>query len=112
MTIDGLGSSLFGTPTTELGTTPVELRDVVEVLSELQLTKIAVLKVNIEGGEYELLDRLHAAGWLARIDTLFIQFHEFAPGAYRGYRRSRRWLSQHHEPTWRYPWVWERWDHR
>jgi hypothetical protein len=43
---------------------------------------------------------------------VIVQFHEFAPGAYRGRRRNRRALAETHRCTWSYPWVYERWDPR
>jgi FkbM family methyltransferase len=114
MTLAGPGSSLFVDHTADnaVGTKEVELRDVSAVLDELKVDRVDVIAVNIEGGEFELIDRMYATGWLRRTGTVFVQFHEFAPGAYRGVRRSRRQLSKTHDVAWRYPWVWERWDIR
>jgi FkbM family methyltransferase len=111
MGIGGPGSSLFTHPDhPPAGSADVEIRDVDAVLRSLGIDRIDVLKVNIEGGEYELLDRLHATGWLARSGPLIIQFHEFAPDAYRARRRNRRQLAETHDCVWDYPWVYERWD--
>jgi FkbM family methyltransferase len=114
MTVDGLGTSLYGDgkARSEFGTLEVPLRDVAGVLASLGVERVDLIKINIEGGEYEVLDRLHATGWLPRTGTLIIQFHEFAPGAYRGRRRNRRQLAATHRATWCYPWVYERWDPR
>jgi FkbM family methyltransferase len=114
MTLAGPGSSLFVDRAADkaVGTNEVELRDVSAVLNELSVDRVDVMAINIEGGEFELLDRMYATGWLSRTGTVFVQFHEFAPGAYRGVRRSRRQLSKTHDLAWRYPWVWERWDPR
>ena len=60
----------------------IELRDVADELEAIGADRVDLVKINIEGGEYELLDRLHETGWLARIETLIVQFHEFAPDAY------------------------------
>lgn len=112
LTIDGPGSSVYGDPATPgvLGATEVELRDADAVLSSQAVDRIDLVKINIEGGEYELLDRLHDAGWLGRMGTVIVQFHEFAPDAYRARRRNRRWLAETHRCTWSYTWVYERWD--
>jgi FkbM family methyltransferase len=114
MTHAGPGSSLFVDRGADnaVGTSEVVLRDVAGVLDELSVDRIDVIAINIEGGEYELLDRMYTTGWLSRTGTVFVQFHEFAPGAYRGIRRNRRQLSKTHDLAWRYPWVWERWDLR
>ena len=114
MAVDGPGSSVFpaaGAPGA-LGTVEVPLRDVDAVLRSLDIERIALVKVNIEGGEYELFDRLHEMGWLARCGPVIVQFHEFAPHAHRARRRTRTQLAQTHRCTWGYPWVYERWDPR
>jgi len=88
----------------------LELRDASAVLDELAIEQVDVMMVNIEGGEYELLDRLYETGWLGRVNCLLVQFHEFAPDAYRARRRSRAHLAETHRCTWNYTWVFERWD--
>ncbi len=114
MTIAGPGSSLFVDPKGPggLGTATVALRDVDAVLTALGVERLDLVKVNIEGGEFELIDRLHETRWLARTGPLIVQFHEFAPDAYRARRRNRRQLGETHRCTWSYPWVYERWDPR
>jgi FkbM family methyltransferase len=114
LTVGGAGSSLFVDPDTPgfHGVAQVELRDVDAVLRSLQVDRVDLVKVNIEGGEYELFDRLDATGWLARTGTVFVQFHEFAPNAYRARRRVRRALRRTHDCTWNHTWVFERWDPR
>lgn len=114
LTVGGPGSSVFDNPTGPgaLGTADIALRDVDAVLTELGVDRIDLVKLNIEGGEYELLDRLHASGWLARTGPVIVQFHEFASGAHAARRRNHRQLSTTHSCTWRYGWVYERWDPR
>jgi FkbM family methyltransferase len=114
MTIAGPGTSLYVDPAGPggLGTATVALRDVDGVLTSLGVERVDLVKINIEGGEFELLDRMHESGWLARTGTVIVQFHEFAPDAYRGRRRNRRQLGETHRCTWCYPWVYERWDPR
>lgn len=114
LAVGGLGSSVYVDPAAPgfLAATEVELRDVDQVLSTLGVARVDVVKINIEGGEFELIDRLHATGWLRRTGTVIVQFHEFGPDAYRGRRRNRRQLAETHRCTWCYPWVYERWDPR
>lgn len=114
LTLAGPGSSVFLSPTTteSFGTMEVPLRDVASVLSTLSVDRIDLVKINIEGGEFELIDRLYDTGWLSRTGTLIVQFHEFAPKAHRARRRNRRQLSETHRCTWSHKWVFERWDPR
>jgi FkbM family methyltransferase len=111
LTRDGPGSSLYGGAAT-FGTTDVEVRDVVTAFDELDLDAIDVLKLNIEGGEYDVLDRLVASRRLAGIGTLSVQFHEWHPHAHARRRRIRRALARTHRELWCYPWVWELWQRR
>jgi FkbM family methyltransferase len=114
LTVGGPGSSIYADPRPgrRFESVEIELRDVAQVLDAMDVDRIDLIKVNIEGGEYELLDRLHETGWLRRIETVIVQFHEFAPDAYRARRRNRRHLAETHRCTWNYPWVYERWDAR
>jgi hypothetical protein len=70
------------------------------------------MKINIEGAEYDLLERLDAASWLHRIGALSIQFHEWHPQAHRRRRRIRQMLRRTHDQVWCYGWVWELWAMR
>ncbi len=110
MGLSGLGSSLYVEGT--MGSAEVEVRDVVGVLDELELDHVDLMKLNIEGAEYDLLDRLIDAGRLSSIDRVLVQFHEWHPHAYRRRRRIRRALATTHDETWCHPWVWECWTRR
>lgn len=107
LTLDGDASSAFvDSSTTAI---PVSFRDASVVFSELGLDRIDMLAINIEGAEYDLLDRLIETGWLSRVDHLVVQFHPFVSGYRRRYRAVVRALSRTHRCVWRFPWVWEHW---
>jgi FkbM family methyltransferase len=91
---------------------PARVRDVAAVLDELGLERIDLMKVNIEGGEFDLLDRLIEVGRLPGIGCLLIQFHEWIDGAHGRRRRIRKALRRTHSLEWDYPWVWEKWISR
>jgi FkbM family methyltransferase len=88
----------------------ISIRDVTGVLDELGIDQVDLLKVNIEGGEFDLFDRLTETGWLPRIRQTMIQFHEFHPNPYWRRFRVRRALRRTHTEVWDYPWVWEFWQ--
>jgi FkbM family methyltransferase len=112
LNVVGPGSSIYADPrsTRALASVDIELRDVTEVLDAMKVDHLDLIKINIEGGEYELIGRLHETGWLRRVGTVIVQFHEFAPDAYRLRRQNRRQLAETHRCTWKFPWVYERWD--
>ncbi|MBK5305883.1 MAG: FkbM family methyltransferase [Frankiaceae bacterium] len=82
-------------------------------VAELQaLGDIDLLKLNIEGLEYNVLDSLLAAGLQSSIRFLQIQFHDFAPDAVNRRERIRAELRLTHELAWDFPFVWESWSRR
>ena len=111
ITLDEGGSSAVLTP---IGIDPrtelIELRDVLGVVEGLGLQEIDLLKLNIEGGEYELLERLLSADAVGRFRYLQIQFHLGVPDAESRRRRIQEGLSHSHRQVWCYPWVWESWE--
>ena len=113
MTLQGPGSSFFPenyfAKKRNVEVTEAQLRDAAEVFEELELDHIDLLELNIEGSEYEVLPRLAEAGWITRIDTILVQFHEWLPGAHRRRRAIQRVLRETHTQLWDYPWVWEAW---
>lgn len=112
--LSGQGSSLHGLRDGQAPeeTVPVQIRDIVTVLDELGLDRVDFLKMNIEGAEYDLLDRLLSSGAMGRVRYLLVQFHEWHPGAHRRRRAIRRQLRRTHDLVWDYPWIFELWCDR
>jgi FkbM family methyltransferase len=75
-------------------------------------SEIALMKINIEGAEYELLEHLLAESLLPRIRHLQIQFHDFVPDARARRQALRQALRATHVPTYNYPFIWEGWSRR
>ena len=108
LTLQGPGSTVYATSSMH-DAAIVEIRDVAAVLDELGIAHVDLLKLNIEGGEYDVLQRLIDTGWSERINVILVQFHEWVPHAHRRRRALRRSLRQTHSQLWRYPWIWEAW---
>lgn len=87
------------------------IKDAAEWWQEAQPGRIAVAKINIEGGEYELLPRLIETGLIGEIDEVQVQFHDFVDDAPRRMDEILASLALTHEPTWQFPFVWENWRH-
>jgi hypothetical protein len=67
------------------------------------------MKINIEGGEYELLEHLINSGLVSRIRRMQIQFHDFVPDAVARRARLVEALARSHRQSWSYYFVWEEW---
>jgi FkbM family methyltransferase len=111
LSLAGDGSSLArGRETSRV--IEVAVRDVVAVWTELATRRVDLLKLNIEGGEYELLERIIEAGLISSVMDIQIQFHDFVPDARERRARLSAALSITHERTWCYEFVWENWRRR
>ena len=86
------------------------VRDIIEVIKELDIKKIDLLKLNIEGMEYALLENLIETREIDKINKLKIQFHENVPNAEQRRKDIRKKLGKTHKEIWSFYMVWERWD--
>jgi FkbM family methyltransferase len=89
----------------------VEARDISRVIGEFG-NNVRVLEMNIEGAEYDCLERLIQTKQICSVETVLIQFHHF--GLEEELRRAkiRHDLNRTHFCVYDFPWVWERWDIR
>jgi FkbM family methyltransferase len=85
------------------------IRNATEVLAEIGADKIAVAKINIEGGEFELLQYLIETGAIKKFRTITVQFHNFVPNAVAQRDQIRVDLAKTHRCVWNYDFVWEEW---
>lgn len=71
---------------------------------------VGVLKLNVEGSEYELLDHIISAGLHKNIRHIQVQFHQIEGVPYQHwYEQIAKQLSLTHELSWRYAYCWESW---
>ena len=87
----------------------VELRSADTVFRELDLKRVDLMKLNIEGAEYALLDHLIEAGLIHRIVDLQVQFHEVGVDSAEEVARLHARLAATHDPTFVFDFVWENW---
>jgi len=86
----------------------VKLIDVREHLCEAQ-HPIALMKLNIEGAEFDLLEALLWSDAKDLAGDLLVQFHAGAPDAVYRYQRIAQKLRETHRCVWRYAFLWELW---
>jgi len=90
----------------------IRIDDIAQCWERLCLERVDLMKINIEGAEYALLERMIETGLTERVGSFMIQFHEWHPGAYRRRRKVRQALAETHSSVWNYDFVWEKWDRR
>jgi FkbM family methyltransferase len=88
---------------------PIKLIAAKVFFEQNQLGLVDLMKINIEGGEYELLEHLIDTGLISRIQQLQVQFHNFVPNAEARMHSIQKRLEQTHVLTYQYSFVWENW---
>lgn len=86
-----------------------DVRNVRSVWKKLALDQIAATKINIEGGEYDILPALIKSGLIANFDQLVVQFHNYRKGDMTQRDEIRKSLTKTHVCDWNYDFVWEKW---
>ncbi len=85
----------------------IRIRSLERVLDELKLPYVDLLKLNVEGCEYEILEQILDRDLADRFEHIQVQFHAFAPAAEERRDAIRRRLAGSHRPTYEFPFVWE-----
>ncbi len=85
------------------------IRDFFGVLNELDITSIDLMKINIEGGEFSLMEHIISCGKQSIVKQYQIQFHKFVENAVERRKEISYALSKTHVRTWCYTFVWENW---
>ena len=86
-----------------------EVKEFFSVLSDLNIKNIDLIKINIEGDEYPLLQHIANRNGLGIVDEYQIQFHNFIKGSESKRNTLIKELSKTHKRTWCYKFVWENW---
>lgn len=93
----------------EFGDGPKTTYKCVDIAPYLQ-EEIALVKINIEGSEYNLIKYIIDKGLIKKIDELQVQFHLIeGVDCIMFYSLLALELSKTHELTWQYPFCWENW---
>lgn len=101
-------SSLYGRGTVG---EKIEIKSFEEFIIENKIEKIDLMQINIEGGEYDLLEWMISSGYIRKIGNLQIQFHENKNIDTKNRMMNiQSHLEKTHQLVWDYrPYVWERW---
>lgn len=105
-------ASSFESPHAKGKTERVEIRSIASCINSLDIKKIDLMKINIEGGEFDVLPALIESKLIENIDNLQVQFHNFIDNAAEKRTALRLSLNHTHVETWNYEFVWENWRSR
>jgi FkbM family methyltransferase len=110
--VDKFASSIFNKNDGTKPTEKIKLVAFGTFVQEHQVAKIDLVKINIEGAEYDLLYEIIRAGYISSIKGLLVQFHDFVPGAHQKRAELQNQLSQTHQKVFDYSFVWEYWQRK
>jgi len=85
------------------------IRDICDAFQEFKINNIDLMKINIEGPEFLVLDKLISSNLISKISNIQVQFHEFYPNSWKLRDTIRCQLGLTHSEMWNYPFVWESW---
>ncbi len=88
----------------------IELVDAAQWFSAHRIETVDLMKINIEGGEYELLERLLDSSLASHVHNIQVQFHNIAPDSEARMNAILARLQATHQPTYQYHFVWENWE--
>jgi FkbM family methyltransferase len=84
----------------------------IDYVTSNNIDSIDLIKINIEGGEYELLNAIIESNWIDKIDMYLVQFHYLSHDPVSQRQKIIDKLKQTHEPIFYYPFVWELWKRK
>ena len=90
-------------------TEQIELDEFNRFISEQGINRIDLIKINIEGAEYELMEYLISTNTIKNIGAFLIQFHNFVDGHELRRKEIHQSLEITHQKVFDYPYVWELW---
>ena len=90
----------------------IQFEDVVTFFTDHNIEEVDLMKINVEGGEYELLPRLFEVGLIHKIKRIQVQFHDVARDSEKHMNEICNELNKTHRPTFQYKFVWENWVRR
>lgn len=82
----------------------ISIQEIFDSVDEIEL-----LKMNIEGMEYECLDQLVNSNSLSKARYLLIQFHNFEDDAAHRRNKLRKEMEKDFINVYTYEWMWELW---
>lgn len=101
-------SSNIGSGETE----SIEIRTLKYAMESNNIERINLMKINIEGDEYALLESAIEDGLMGMVDNIQVQYHLIDDHCQSRKEKITEELKKTHDLEWKYDWVWESWKIR
>lgn len=88
----------------------IRLESITNFILSNQIETVDLIKINIEGGEYDLLDSLIENNLIHKFKNIQVQFHDFIiENPRERMKKIQNKLAETHKITYQYEFVWENW---
>lgn len=104
--INGDSSSLLQKSGNEV---EVDLVDIVSFMQDKGIETVDLIKLNIEGAEYDLLEHMLSRPEMLFVQNLMVQFHSHVPNCVERRKHIQEKLSLHHEKIYDFEFIFEGW---
>ncbi|WP_210519767.1 FkbM family methyltransferase [Hymenobacter terricola] len=89
----------------------IDIFSVEQFIADKAIKQVDLVKINIEGGEFELLESLLDTGLISLFKNVQVQFHDFIVDNAKGRMVDiQKRLALTHKLTYQYEFVWENWE--
>jgi FkbM family methyltransferase len=105
-------ASSFSSHLDQVAVERVQIRSVVECIRELKVNQIDLMKINIEGGEYDVIPAMIESSDIEKVRNLQVQFHNFINNSASQRIAIRKRLVNTHAEMWNYEFIWESWTRK
>ncbi len=111
ISLNGMSTSVLGTPESLLSGRAARQVCIVDILPLIESFDIIdLVKINIEGAEYDLLDHIIANGQQTKFGNIQIQFHNNVDDHENRRQAIRAELAKTHHLTYDFPYTHENWE--
>jgi len=90
----------------------IKMINICDYMNGNNIQKIDLIKINVEGEEYNILEELLSNDKIKNIGDIQIQFHDIFPDSIERRIKIREELSKTHEETYCFDFVWENWKNK
>lgn len=90
----------------------ISINDFVKFLDENNVKNVQLLKINIEGAEYDVLEYLLSSGKITTFESIYVQFHRFIPDCVERRNKIIEKLKETHNLVFCYDFIWEKWTRK
>jgi FkbM family methyltransferase len=87
----------------------IEIKKLDSSMNDLEINHIDLMKINIEGDEYPLLEKALESGILNNVSNIQVQYHLTVENCVERRNKITKELEKTHKLEWKYDWVWESW---